>query len=52
MLQCLDEERVITHLREINIKLVKDDYDSASGNAEVVSVMYEVCESPFQLSLY
>lgn len=46
VLQCLDEERVTTHLREINAKIVKDDYDPASGNAEVVSVMYEVLMYP------
>lgn len=42
VLQSLDEERVTIHLREINARLVQENYDPASGNAEVVSVMYEV----------
>lgn len=50
VLQSLDEERVTTHLKEINAKLVQDDYDPACGDAEVVSVMYEVCVSPFRFS--
>ena len=42
VLRSLDEERVTMHLREINIKLVRQDYDPARDNSEVVSVMYEV----------
>ncbi|EXC33624.1 hypothetical protein L484_013821 [Morus notabilis] len=46
VLQSLDEERVTTHLKEINAKLVQDDYDPACGDAEVISVMYEVLMFP------
>lgn len=43
VLQSLDEERVTQHLREINERMAKKDYFPAHDNAEVVSVMYEVC---------
>lgn len=42
VLQSLDEERVSAHLKEINHKLVHENYDPFSENGEVISVMYEV----------
>lgn len=42
VLRSLDEERVTQHLREINTRLKKEDYDPQRDNAEVVSLMYEV----------
>lgn len=45
VLRSLDEERVTYHLREINAKLARQEYDPACDNAEVVSVMYEVYSS-------
>lgn len=42
VLRSLDEERVTQHLKEINAKLARQEYDPACDNAEVVSVMYEV----------
>lgn len=43
VLRSLDEERVTQHLIEINTKLARKEYDAARDNAEVISVMYEVC---------
>lgn len=42
VLQTLDEERVTQHLREINARIAREEYDPACDNAEVVSIMYEV----------
>lgn len=42
VLQSLDEERVTQHLREINGRLARKQYDPLHDNAQVVSVMYEV----------
>lgn len=42
VLQTLDEERVTEHLKEINAKIAKGEYDPACVNAEVVSIMFEV----------
>lgn len=44
VLRSLDEERVTQHLIEINTKLAQKEYDAARDNAEVISVMYEVCQ--------
>lgn len=44
VLQTLDEERVTQHLREINARVAREEYDPDRDNAEVVSVMYEVFE--------
>ncbi|XP_062110921.1 uncharacterized protein LOC133822564 isoform X2 [Humulus lupulus] len=49
VLRSLDEERVTMHLREINAKLVREDYDPACDNYEVVSVMYEALMFPVLL---
>ncbi|KAG8653205.1 hypothetical protein MANES_06G179400v8 [Manihot esculenta] len=49
VLRSLDEERVTQHLREINTRLKKEDYDPQRDNAEVVSLMYEVLMFPFLL---
>ncbi|XP_030499717.2 uncharacterized protein LOC115715063 isoform X1 [Cannabis sativa] len=49
VLRSLDEERVTMHLREINAKLVREDYNPACDNYEVVSVMYEVLMFPILL---
>lgn len=42
VLRSLDEERVTEHLKEINIKIARGEYDPVCDNAEVVSVMFEV----------
>lgn len=42
VLRSLDEERVTQHLREINERLVRQEYDPVCDNAEVVNLMYEV----------
>ncbi|CAH2037301.1 unnamed protein product [Thlaspi arvense] len=47
VLRKLDEERVTTHLQEINSKVEKGTYDPDHHHAEVVSVMYEVLMFPF-----
>ncbi|OMO65548.1 putative helicase MAGATAMA 3 [Corchorus olitorius] len=49
VLRSLDEARVTQHLREINEKLVKQEYDPACDNAEVVNLMYEVLMFPVLL---
>lgn len=42
----LNEERVTQHLREINQRLARQEYDPLHGYTEVVSVMYEVLMFP------
>lgn len=42
VLRKLDEQRVTTHLQEINLIIEKGSYDQDRHHAEVVSVMYEV----------
>lgn len=42
MLRSIDEERVTRHLREINDRLKKQEYDHLRDNVDVVSLMYEV----------
>ncbi|KAK8292736.1 hypothetical protein V6Z11_D06G139400 [Gossypium hirsutum] len=46
VLRSLDEERVTQHLREINERLVRQEYDPVCDNAEVVNLMYEVLMFP------
>ncbi|KAM7260372.1 hypothetical protein ACFE04_016113 [Oxalis oulophora] len=41
VLRTLDEERVTQHLKEINTRLARNDYDPQRDNPQVVSVMYE-----------
>ncbi|XP_007023652.2 PREDICTED: uncharacterized protein LOC18595576 isoform X2 [Theobroma cacao] len=49
VLRNLDEERVTQHLREINERLVRQEYDPVCDNAEVVNLMYEVLMFPVLL---
>ena len=43
-LRCLDEQRVVEHIKEINAKIVSPTYDPECYGSEVVSIMFEVCE--------
>ncbi|KAG7997209.1 hypothetical protein I3843_01G200700 [Carya illinoinensis] len=49
VLRTLDEQRVTQHLREINARIAREEYDPARDNAEVVSVMYEILMFPILL---
>ncbi|KAE9585571.1 putative DNA helicase [Lupinus albus] len=49
VLQKLDNERVTSHLTDINTKIAGEGYDPASDNAEVVNVLYEVLMFPILL---
>ncbi|XVF23314.1 hypothetical protein REPUB_Repub13aG0026900 [Reevesia pubescens] len=49
VLRSLDEERVTQHLREMNQRLVRQEYDPVCDNAEVVNLMYEVLMFPVLL---
>ncbi|KAL1829332.1 hypothetical protein ACET3Z_007744 [Daucus carota] len=49
VLQTLDEERVTEHLKEINAKIGRGEYDPARVNAEVVSIMFEILMYPILL---
>ncbi|WCJ37161.1 P-loop containing nucleoside triphosphate hydrolases superfamily protein [Euphorbia peplus] len=49
VLRCLDEERVTLHLKEVNGRLKKHEYDPLRDNADVVSLMYEVLMFPILL---
>lgn len=42
VLQKLDYERVTLHLKDINARMIGEEYDPARDNAEVVNVLYEV----------
>ncbi|KAG9449287.1 hypothetical protein H6P81_009252 [Aristolochia fimbriata] len=46
VLHRLDEERVAGHLKEINAKMSRREYNNESNDAEVVSVMFEVLMFP------
>lgn len=46
VLRSLDEERMTQQLKGINEKLAQQQYDPQHDNAEVVCVMYEVCQFP------
>ncbi|KAL6996091.1 hypothetical protein U1Q18_006228 [Sarracenia purpurea var. burkii] len=41
VLQSLDEERITQHLKDINSRIIRGEYDPVRDNAEVVSVMFE-----------
>jgi len=41
ILQFLDEERVSEHLKEVNAR--HGGFDPPQNNAEIVSLMFEVC---------
>ncbi|XP_037493472.1 uncharacterized protein LOC105646246 isoform X2 [Jatropha curcas] len=49
VLRSLDEERVTQHLREMNARLKREEYDPLRDNSEVVSLMYEVLMFPILL---
>ncbi|KAG6491063.1 hypothetical protein ZIOFF_052395 [Zingiber officinale] len=49
VLQCLDEERVTEHLRNINAKIRCKEYNPESQGAEIVGVMFEVLMFPLLL---
>lgn len=49
VLRSIDEERVTQHLREINDRLKKQEYDHLRDNVDVVSLMYEVLMFPVLL---
>nr|DAD46144.1 TPA_asm: hypothetical protein HUJ06_004374 [Nelumbo nucifera] len=49
VLRSLDEERVTQHLKEINAKISRGEYDPECHNAEVVSVVFEVLMFPILL---
>ncbi|XP_031256135.1 uncharacterized protein LOC116114119 isoform X4 [Pistacia vera] len=49
VLQSLDEERVTQHLRQINARLARQEYNPQSDYNEVVAVMYEVLMFPILL---
>lgn len=49
VLRSIDEERVTRHLREINDRLKKQEYDHLRDNVDVVSLMYEVLMFPVLL---
>ncbi|KAK8514255.1 hypothetical protein V6N13_063157 [Hibiscus sabdariffa] len=49
VLRRLDEERVTQHLREMNERLARQEYDPVCDNAEVVNLMYEVLMFPVLL---
>lgn len=42
VLRSLDEERVTKYLREINARLVRQEYDPQIDNNQVICIMYEV----------
>ncbi|GFY97309.1 P-loop containing nucleoside triphosphate hydrolases superfamily protein [Actinidia rufa] len=45
VLQSLDEERVTQHLKEMNSRLLRGEYDPVHDNPDVISVMFE-CQFP------
>ncbi|KAK9097548.1 hypothetical protein Sjap_023045 [Stephania japonica] len=49
VLQNLDEERVTTHLKEINGRMARGEHDQETHDAEVVAVMFEVLMFPILL---
>ncbi|KAL4205316.1 hypothetical protein AMTRI_Chr01g114000 [Amborella trichopoda] len=46
ILQTLDEERVTEHLKEINSKVTRREYDPEKDHAEVACVLFEVLMFP------
>ncbi|KAL3632175.1 hypothetical protein CASFOL_025159 [Castilleja foliolosa] len=49
VLQMLDEERISQHLKDLNARIVKGEYDTARDYGEVVCLMYEVLMYPILL---
>ncbi|XP_059642145.1 uncharacterized protein LOC132284095 isoform X2 [Cornus florida] len=49
VLQSLDEERITEHLKEINARIARGEYDPVRDNTEVVSVIFEVLMFPILL---
>ncbi|XP_057504671.1 uncharacterized protein LOC130788134 [Actinidia eriantha] len=49
VLQSLDEERVTQHLKEMNSRLLRGEYDPVHDNPDVISVMFEVLMFPILL---
>lgn len=53
VLHMLDEERISLHLKDLNARILRGDYDATHDYGEVVSVMFEVhtyalsCFCPF-----
>ncbi|MQL85608.1 hypothetical protein Taro_018140 [Colocasia esculenta] len=45
-LQCLDEERIVEHLKEMNARFLRREYDPEFHSSEVVSIMFEVLMFP------
>lgn len=43
VLHMLDEERITQHLKHINARIARGEYDTERCYGEVVSVMFEVC---------
>lgn len=42
VLHVLDEERITTHLKDLNDRIARGVYDASCDYGEVVSVMFEV----------
>ncbi|KAL3835347.1 hypothetical protein ACJIZ3_010083 [Penstemon smallii] len=49
VLHTLDEERISQHLKDLNARIVKGEYDPTNDYGEVVSVMFEVLMFPILL---
>ncbi|KAI3455745.1 hypothetical protein Pfo_012408 [Paulownia fortunei] len=49
VLHTLDEERISLHLKDLNARIVRGDYDTTHDYGEVVSVMFEVLMFPILL---
>ncbi|KAL0354365.1 UNVERIFIED_CONTAM: hypothetical protein Sradi_3883400 [Sesamum radiatum] len=45
VLRMLDEERISQHLKDLNARIAKGEYDAGHDYAEVVSVMFESLEA-------
>ncbi|XP_011072782.1 uncharacterized protein LOC105157939 isoform X1 [Sesamum indicum] len=49
VLRMLDEERISQHLKDLNARIAKGEYDAGHDYAQVVSVMFEVLMFPILL---
>ncbi|XP_073271318.1 uncharacterized protein [Primulina huaijiensis] len=49
VLHVLDEERVTQHLKDLNARIVRGEYDPAHDYGEVVSILFEVLMFPILL---
>ncbi|GFP79207.1 helicase sen1 [Phtheirospermum japonicum] len=49
VLHMLDEERISQHLKDLNARILKGEYDTARDYGEVVCLMYEVLMFPILL---